>query len=323
MAMGIYSASTVNPAGLSPFVYSQVVFVDRANGSDSNGGTSWADAMATVNGAILKIYGGVNSLARGRHYLIVYQGRTTSGLKHTSLQTISIEGVDLIGAGLLYGHGGGPDSTFVCGDPTGYAVPGHLQITASGVRVAGIQFYQSSDVAPATEQNYIYLTDPIGAAIHDNTFIGVNNNGDITNMKMNGVRALGFEGLALFRNHFYYCYRGFQPEAGAVRYATKALIENNRFQACDIGIYSPDQYFTESEIELNIIQDKQNYGFPMTAGIKMVSASGNLFADNRIGVNAAGDQHAKAYTKGSGTNYWAGHNFWSSTDTFNQLYAGT
>jgi hypothetical protein len=314
---GFYSSSLVSIPAIE---YAKILYVDAGGGSDSNDGSSWPAALKTFNQAMTVI--GPNSTARGKHYLIVFQGRTTTGNAFTTEQIINVEGVDIIGAGKLYGHGGGHDSCFVAGDPTLYGDKCALKFTVSGCSIRGIKFYQPTEYGPALENYFIMATDPIGLAIEDCHFIGANNNGDITNKYTGGVNILGAEGGYLKHCQFYYCYRGLLLQAGAVRYVTKLLCEENSFGSCDIGIYLLDSYCVENNFYLNRIRDKSTYGFPMTAGIKILTASGNHFIDNRIAVNAAGDQSTKAYTKGSGTNFW-NLNYWSSTNSFNQLYAGT
>uniref|UniRef100_A0A6M3KKF0 Uncharacterized protein n=1 Tax=viral metagenome TaxID=1070528 RepID=A0A6M3KKF0_9ZZZZ len=284
----------------SAMVYDQVVFLDRANGSDSNSGEDWDNSVKTVNGAQDKIYGGSNDSARGRTFAIILRGRTTSGLKFTETQTIDISGVHLLGAGTLFGGFSG-ESCFILPLATTSNSTG-LDITVSDVAIEGLKFYNPDSTE--AEHSFIRVRDAIEPVVLDNAFIGSNNNGDITSRYSDGIDIQGCEGGLFAGNNMYYLYKAIKMGSGASRYMHKCVIEENFIQGSAYGMVdvAAEQLVTENLIKKNYILRKTQYGFTMVSGIDFAigNNAGNLIMENYVG-------HATpttAYTKGSGTNYW-------------------
>lgn len=287
-------------------LFDKVIYIDTERGADGNPGTTLKKACKTINGAVDRCYGGDNDSAKGRHFALVLQGRTTTGLAQTAMQSLDVEGLHLIGAGSWFGHGGGGDSCLVCGPSTGYASKTALKITRSNCSVEGIKFYMPSEYALGSEESYIYSTNPTDLAIVNNQFIGANANGDITGMYSNGILIEGAEAPVILRNQFLYCYRAIKAGAGSSRYFHKAIIDDNRMFSCGKGFYAYDTYTLECDINRNAILQKSpggvGYGHTLTGGIDLGgNPSGNFIRNNDVG-------HATpttAYVKGSGTNYWS------------------
>lgn len=295
-------------------IYDKVVYLDRANGIDGQSGDDWRNSVQTINGAMDAIYGGVNSVARGRHFAVIYRGRTTSGLAFTTEQVIDIEGVHLIGAGQWYGHGGGHDSCFVASDPTGFTDGCCLLVSVGGCLVSGIKWYDPDDTGAS--HPYIRATDPIGFAAVNNVFIGSNNNGDVTGRHTDALDLRGAEGFYFSGNEYYYIENPITLEAGAVRYTHKGIIENEVGFGCYRGLYFKDAYGIENLAQRCRWLPRQNYGFVLTYGFDLASGnpSGNTFIENYVGHATKGN----AYAKGSGTNWWLNNYFNTNT-----LYDGT
>lgn len=290
----------------SAMVFTKVIYIDTERGADGNAGTTIGKACKTINGAVDKCYGGDNDTAKGRHFALVLQGRTTTGLAQTAMQTLDVEGLHLIGAGQWFGHGGGGDSCLVCGSSSGYASKTAIKVTRSNCSIEGIKFYMPSEYGLGSEESYIYSTNPTDFAVANCQFIGANANGDCTGLYSNGILIEGAEGFVLVNNQFLYCYNGLKAGAGSSRYFHKAIIDNNHMFGCAKGIYFYDTYALENDIGRNIILRPSPsgvaYGYTMTGGIDFGgNPSGNYVHDNRVG-------HATkttAYVKGSGTNYWS------------------
>jgi hypothetical protein len=286
-------------------IYDKVVYLDTERGLDGNTGDDWSSPVKTINGAIDKWFGGDNDTAKGRHLAIVLRGRTTTGLAQTSMQTIDVEGVHLIGAGAWYGHGGGGDSCLVCGSSTAYASKCAIKVTRSNCSIEGIKFYMPSEYALGSEEYHIYATNPTDFAVTNCQFIGANSNGDMTGKYGGGILIEGSEGAYLANNEFLYCYRGIKGMAGSSRYFHKSKIYGNAMFGNDIGIYFGDTYELENDVGWNSIlrpsPSGTAYGYTMTGGIVLNGCSGNYFHDNRVGHATK----ATAYTKGAGTNYWS------------------
>jgi hypothetical protein len=290
-------------AALGPYMmpqFAQVIFVDRENGSNAQSGEDWDNAVKDFNSALDKIWGGSDTKARGRHYAIIYQCRTTSGQKFTTEQIIDMEGIHIFGAGWLYGLGGGQDSCFVAGPSTGYADKTAIKFTKSGCSIQGIKFYMPSENALGSEEYFIHATNPIGFAVDSCQFVAPNANGVMTGMYGGAILIEGAESPVITNNQMLYCYRGIKGMAWTSRYFHKAIIEKNKMYGCDVGILFGDGFSLENAVEENTILNKSMYGYEMTAGIKLTTSGGNAFRRNFVG-------HATkttAYTKGSGTNYW-------------------
>lgn len=294
-------------------IYDQVVYCDVGRGTTGGSGESWETATNTVNGALDRIYSGSNSNARGRHFLILFQSRLTSGNVLTTKTVIDIQGVSLIGAGLMYGMGGGWDSCFVnyhtmtaesdlSGAPFTKA---GLSIEADDCVVAGLKFYN-----PDATQKQVHLTtnDAHGArncAIINNVFQGQNGTADRTS----GVQLVGSETALVADNQFYQCEYGVTLHGGGTRYVNRCIVENNKIFSPKYGIYLSNSSTTDNLIIGNTVVNKQTYGYTMTDGIYCANAAqGNLFQDNVVGHATEGT----AYAAGSGTNYWI-NNYYSGS----------
>jgi hypothetical protein len=276
--------------------------VDRANGSNADQGTSWEEPVKDINTAMDLLYGGYDSKARGRKFLVLFRGRLTSGNAFTTEQVIDVSGVDVVGAGGLFG-GGSRDSVFVT-PPTTYGTYGcGLRIAKSDVRVIGLYFYNPDSVE--AEHYHIFVDNDNqtanGVDILCNVFQGSDSNGDVTGRYTGGILTHGVEDFNFNFNKFYYIYRGIKLMAGSIRYTHKGTIEENRMYGVDKGVYAADAYLTETEIAGNRIIQKALYGYDLTGGIDMSgNPSGNLICENIVGHAT----ESTAFVYGSGTNFW-------------------
>lgn len=299
------------PAGDDPIpilsgIYDVIIFVDRSNGLDTNDGLTWATAVQTINGAMAKLLAYFGTTNPGKHSAVIYRGRLTGSLTFTQTQQITIKGAQLLGAGLLYGMGGGWDSCFVgdgsvfAADATLSGIPktrSGLEIMADDVLVAGLKFYAN---AVATAYTHIALNDAGGArncAILDNVLQGdVNGVGTI-----DGIGVSGSETGLIAGNHLYYLDNGIIIGGGGVRYASKIVVEENRIFDPATGIILNNGSTVENLIRKNSIMPKQTYGMAFANGVYVNDAAqGNCFEENRVYHNVK----ATAYRKGAGTNYW-------------------
>jgi hypothetical protein len=319
------------PAGDDPIailnaIYDVVMFVDRANGNDSNDGLTWATANQTINGAMADILAAVGGITNpGRHFAVIYRGRLTGGNTFTQQQQITIPGVHLLGAGLLYGMGGGWDACFV-GDGSGFAADAQLtgipktrvglEIRTDDVVVAGLKFYANSVATPYT---HLAINDSAGGssgggrncAFLDNVFQGdVNGVGTIDGIGLNGSETSLVAG-----NMLYYLDNAIVLGAGLMRNNSKNIVEENRIFCPAKGILLNTLSTLENSIRKNTIIPKQSMGMAFVNGIYVNDAAqGNAFEDNRVHHT----DKATSYHKGAGTNTWILNYY-----TPNVLYDGT
>jgi hypothetical protein len=300
----------------SSMIFEKVVFLDRANGADGNDGESWDNSVKTINGAVDKFYSGVRDDARGRNYAIVFRGRLTGGNAFTTAegqQTIDVPGVHVIGAGLIYGDGGGWDSCYVTNSQiptdnsahftgTGETRAG-LLIENDNCSVSGMKFYCSDEtngmmhvVVHDRDQNNDSGNSGRNCAVVNNTF-----QGDLDGtVAINGVALDGTESCTVANNRFYYCGTGIAFGGGGTRYANKNIIENNKIFSCGTGIKGCNASTVENLIQDNIIIAKGIYGWAITYGIDGANSStDSVYTGNIVG-------HA---TEGTAYNYGTG-NFW-------------
>lgn len=287
------------------FIYDQIVFLDRTNGSDGNDGESWSTPVNTINGAMDKIWGGSNSTARGRHFAVIFRSRLTGGTKSTANEVIDIQGVHLIGAGVLYGMGGGWDSCFVTdnnaltadSDLTGLsATKVGLRVDADDVLISGLKFYAPTDYTTAFY--HVALNDAHGGrncAVINNVF-----QGDVNGTRsFHGVGINGSETALVAGNQFYFHDEGVTVGGGETRYASQCVIEDNRFFGCKYGIRTTNASTVMNEILNNYFTQQSTYGWAMTRGIDLTYGTGFLCANNIVGHATEGT----AFAYGTG-NFW-------------------
>jgi len=310
-------------------IFDQVVFIDRGYGKDGNDGSDWDNAVQTIEGAQDLLPGGgqgldrkdQDAIARGRNYALIFQSLLTSGNSYSVHQRLSLGGLHLIGAGLLYGAGGGHESCFVtppatiskgCGLEVSYS-DSAPKARAKACSIEGIRFYNPDSVE--AEHYHVLVQDPQGIVIQNCTFQGSDADGDVTGRHTGGIIVKGCEDFVFLNNKFYYCENAINLQAGPIRYAHKGVIERNVGFGCYRGVYCPDAYALENLLEDNRWLPKQNYGYTLTRGFDLSgNPSGNTFRKNYVGH----DTKANAYYKGSGTNFWDA-NYYGT----NVLYDGT
>ena len=299
----------------SNLIYDQVVFCDRANGSDGNTGEDWDHAVKTINGAVDKFYGGVRDAARGRLYAIIFRSRLTGGNAFTATegqQVINIPGVHLIGAGSIYGDGGGWDSCFVT-NSTYMDSEAHL----SGIGAARVGLLTENDNILVTGLKF-YCSDETNAmwhvAIHDYDQTESSGNsgrnvqvlnchfqGDVDGTaQINGVGVDGGEACSVIGCRFQYTHIGIKFAGGGVRYANQCIFQDNVAIGNKYGIQGGNASATDNLIKDNYVVAKGSYGWAITYGIDGANSStDNMYVNNYVG-------HA---TEATAFNYGTG-NFW-------------
>jgi len=250
--------------------------VDRANGNDGNDGQSFDTAMKTIDAAIDKC-------EEYRNNAIVLQGRVTTGQQFVALQTIDIQGIHLLGAGALFGFGGGRDSCFVspqaAGDVAGaqgVTSKGGLALTDDDIEVAGLRFY-GPDVTQL--QTHIITGDskPRDVSIHDNIFQGdVSGAGEQSGIQLSGIEC-GYVGF----NYFYFTEYGLVMRSASTRYNTGVLVEENIFRSNKYGINLKAEaclnYLRKNRV---LVEGAVGYGWALTQGLLMDAlANDNLIED--------------------------------------------
>jgi hypothetical protein len=314
--MGHYTSSLID---LSAIKYRKFLYVDPANGNDANSGLSWDQALATINQAMTLI--GSNSTVRGSHFAIIYQGRLTGGNAFPGTQTVNVQGVALLGAGWLYGMGGGWDSCFVSkgslltqnpdltGLRTEYVA---LNIQADDVLIAGLKFYAADIGNPFY---HIALDDTVGGGrnclVTQCVF-----QGDVNGAQnVYGVGFNGSENSVAQGNMAYYMKEAFTLGGGPTRYCHISAVQENLIADSERAISVINSSAENNWLIRNRIMQKATYGFAMVAGIDFTgSGNGMICAENYVGHGTK----TTAYVKGAGTDYWY-NNYYGT----NVLYDGT
>jgi len=310
----------------SSMIYDQVVFVDRDKGANGNDGSDWSKPVKDINAAMDKLPGGgVNSVARGRHYAIIFRSRLTSGNKFTAKQTVDVQGVHLIGAGILLGMGGGWDACFVTdyavlvddADLSGLAaLKAGLQIDADDFLVAGIKFY-APDAAGG--MYHIAINDAHGGrncAIINSVFQG-DLNGAVS---VHGVGLNGCETALVKDNLFYYEDEAISIGGGGTRYAHGCSIRDNEIDACRYGIRGKNASTVRNKLIRNIITPRDPvaaYGWAITRGIDLTQGQGFLCVEDFVGHATKGTAFAP------GTNNIFHRCFYGGTGAAATEYDGT
>jgi len=204
-----------------------IFFVDRNAGNDGSSGESWEEALLTVAQA--------NSKCTTRNNdVIVFRGRLTSGNRFSDSQEITKDGVHLLGAGYIFGHGGGRDSVFV--NPQTVATPsnasllgnyakGGLILGANNIEVAGIYFYSPD----ATQVQCNITTDDsrYSCSIHDNWFQGSLIDGAGVDDRTTAIALAGMSQGYIGHNFADAPEQFLHIQGGSARYNHTCIIEHN------------------------------------------------------------------------------------------------
>ena len=297
------------------FIYDDIRFVDRGNGNDGNDGADWDHAKKTFNSAQDQFYSGSRDSARGRHYAIVYRSRLTGGNAFTATegqQRIDVPGIHILGAGQLYGDGGGWDSCFVT-NSTYMDSDAHLSgcgagrvgllVEADNVLVDGLKFYCSDETNMMwhVAMHDYDQTNSSGNAGRNQQVKNCHFQGDVDGTaEINGIAMDGAEGCSVLGNRFQYTHIGVKFAGGGTRYCNECIIQNNVIISNKYGIQGGNASTRENLIADNYIVAKGQYGWAITYGIDGANSStDSLYVNNIVG-------HA---TEGTAFNYGTG-NFW-------------
>ena len=299
----------------SNFIYEDVRFVDRANGSDGNDGSDWDHPKKTINDAVDEFYSGSRDNSRGRHFAIIFRSRLTGGNAFTATegqQKIDIPGVHLIGAGSLYGDGGGWTSCFVT-NSTYMSSDAHISGCGAGrvgllvegddVLVQGIKFYCSDETNMMWHvalHDYDQTNDSSNAG-RNNQVINCHFQGDVDGTaEINGVAMDGAEASSVLGCRFQYTHIGVKFAGGGARYANEDIIQNNIVISNKYGIQGGNASTRENVIADNYVVAKGQYGWAITYGIDGGNSStDSLYVNNIVGHAT----EATAFNYGSG-NFW-------------------
>ena len=299
----------------SSIIYEDIRFVDRGNGSDGQDGSDWAHAKKTINEAQDEFYSGSRDLARGRNYAIVFRGRLTGGNAFTATegqQRMDVPGTHIIGAGSIYGDGGGWDSCFVTNSQymssdshlsgCGAARVG-LLMEADNCSVTGVKFY-CSDETNAMWHVALHdydQTNSSGNAGRNQQVLNCHFQGDVDGTKeIKGIAVDGGEACSVLGCRFQYTHTGIKFAGGGTRYANQNIFQNNVFIGNKYGIQGGNASATDNLISDNYVVAKGTYGWAITYGIDGANSStDNVYANNIVG-------HG---TEGTAFNYGTG-NFW-------------
>jgi hypothetical protein len=262
--------------------------VNRNAGNDSNPGDCWDEPLLTIAMANEKCETRNNDV-------IVFRGRLTSGNRFSDSQEITKDGVHLLGAGYLFGHGGGRDSVFVM--PQTVVTPsnatlieaevagssyGGLILGANDIEVAGIYFYSPD----ATKQQCNIAADDsrYSHSIHDNWFQGTLSDGVGVASRTMGICLQGHSQVYIGWNHFDSPEIGVLLRTGSARYNHTNIIEHLVMHRPKYGVRllqgGNENYIHHIRI---MPRGALGYGYALTTGILLeASANDNIVEDCEV-----------------------------------------
>lgn len=265
-----------------------IFFVDRNAGNDGSSGESWDDALVTIAQA--------NSKCTTRNNdIIVYRGRLTGGNRFTDSQEITKDGVHLMGAGYLFGHGGGRDSVFV--NPQTVATPsnatlieasvpgaskGGLILGANNIEVAGIYFY--SPDATQAQCNIAADDSRYSQSIHDNWFQGSLSDGTGVADRTMSICIQGMSQGYIGFNHFDSPETAILLRGGSARFSHTNIVEENVINRPKWGIHlltgALDSLLRKNRV---LPRGGLSYGYALTCGLLIDAlANYNVIEDMEV-----------------------------------------